>query len=747
MDITSMLLLASLVPRLVICGIVNGNETKPHSRPYMVSIQNTSLHHICGGSLISDEFVLTAAHCRDHGEVLTVVLGAHSLKNKKEGSIRISVKSYHPYSEKLDPQNDIMLLRLHKKVAPTNKVNFISLPIPQKKVIAGTVCSVAGWGRLWMSGPMSDRLMEANVKIMSSELCKKRWRTSHFKVNYSFKKMTCAYGCGGSCMGDSGGPLVCGRFVVGVLSFGDPCCCNSPDLPNVYAKTSEYLTWINQIIKNHSHNELQTNHSRAANMFISELLIVSLLPYLTFSASVKSGIVNGKEARPHSRPYMVSVQNRKRHTCGGFLVSDQFVLTAAHCYKKEQELTAVVGAHDHNDGSSRINVKIYHIHPGYESETLLNDIMLLQLHSKVNKSSKISWIPIPKKDMDVKAKSECSVAGWGKTSGNGKASAKLMEVNVTIENNKGCQKFWGKTYSTSRMLCTCGHGGFCQGDSGGPLVCNNVAVGVVSFYKAGNCDTPPMPNVYTKISKFLPWIRSVLNGAFGADIINGKKAEKNSMLYMASVQVNGKHSCGGFLIDPSYVLTAAHCDKSGNMSVILGTHDIRAKEAALKRHTVSKRHKHPSYKTVKAGNDIMLLKLSKKVKIGKDVKLVAIPSKVKPLKPNSKCQVAGWGKTEKANVVDNLLVTNVLSINFTICQTMWKEINVQLPDNVLCAGGFETKSGACQGDSGGPLVCGNQAVGIVSFNMGRCDYPNVPNIYTQISKYAIWIKKVIGGGG
>uniref|UniRef100_A0A672K435 trypsin n=1 Tax=Sinocyclocheilus grahami TaxID=75366 RepID=A0A672K435_SINGR len=96
---------------------------------------------------------------------------------------------------------------------------------------------------------------------------------------------------------------------------------------------------------------------------------------------------------------------------------------------------------------------------------------------------------------------------------------------------------------------------------------------------------------------------------FGADIINGKKAKKNSMLYMASVQIDGKHNCGGFLINPSYVLTAAHCDKSGNMTVILGTHNISPQGAHLRRYTVQNRHKHPSYKDAKTGNDIMLLKV------------------------------------------------------------------------------------------------------------------------------------------
>uniref|UniRef100_A0A3B1K5V7 Si:dkey-78l4.13 n=1 Tax=Astyanax mexicanus TaxID=7994 RepID=A0A3B1K5V7_ASTMX len=230
---------------------------------------------------------------------------------------------------------------------------------------------------------------------------------------------------------------------------------------------------------------------------ISLLLLATLVPSPTRS---DVGIINGTEAKPHSRPYMVSVQRNGKHTCGGFLVSEHFVMTAAHWEK----LTVVLGAHElqkSNSALGRVAVKFYHIHPMYDSERLLNDIMLLQ------KSQRISWIPIPTKDKDIKAKQACSVAGWGRQETNGSVSKRLMEVDVRVMDNKLCQKYWRTDYSTSRMVCA--EQGFCQGDSGGPLVCKGTAVGIVSFTDSKSCNSPKMlPNVYTKISKFLPWINA-----------------------------------------------------------------------------------------------------------------------------------------------------------------------------------------------------------------------------------------------
>ncbi|XP_016113178.1 cathepsin G-like [Sinocyclocheilus grahami] len=244
---------------------------------------------------------------------------------------------------------------------------------------------------------------------------------------------------------------------------------------------------------------------------ISLLLLASMLPHLTFTAHV--GVVNGSEAKPHYRPYMVSVQAFGQHYCGGFLISDEFVLTAAHCWKGFGTRMVVVGAHDLSDSNTlkRIGVKDYFPHPNYKISPIQNDIMLLRLQEKVKINNDVKWIALPKDGENVQENTLCSVAGWGDLWTVGEPSSRLMESNVYLMINRECYNRWGEIYySLSQMMCTYGHGGFCSGDSGGPLVCGDTAVGVVSYRYIALCNSPEKPNVYTKISAYLPWIHQII---------------------------------------------------------------------------------------------------------------------------------------------------------------------------------------------------------------------------------------------
>uniref|UniRef100_A0A3B4H458 trypsin n=1 Tax=Pundamilia nyererei TaxID=303518 RepID=A0A3B4H458_9CICH len=214
---------------------------------------------------------------------------------------------------------------------------------------------------------------------------------------------------------------------------------------------------------------------------------------------------------------MASVQNNKKHTCGGFLVSKDFVMTAAHCrFENPKSLSVVLGTHDlrKENKKMRYGVKMICRHPAFKEVANGNDIMLLKLSKKVPLGNKkpIKLIPLPIQKLNLEENEICSVAGWGPTEpGKSGYVNELQVLDVPIINKDKCQKLWRRTLKN--VICTGGYkakSGICQGDSGGPLVCNESAVGIVSFNNNNSCKYPDVPNVYTDISQFLPWITDIL---------------------------------------------------------------------------------------------------------------------------------------------------------------------------------------------------------------------------------------------
>lgn len=245
-------------------------------------------------------------------------------------------------------------------------------------------------------------------------------------------------------------------------------------------------------------------------------LIILLQLFATTGASY-SGIVGGREAEKHSRPYMVSLQHRNAHCCGGILIRKDFVLTSGHCLM-HYPLVAILGAHNLfiTKAQQRINVSKYYRHPLHlKFNQTRYDIMLLKLKTKAKIDEMVDVIGLPKKNEQIPEKTKCSVAGWGMTKSNTASVNVLMEANVTAGSYDPCKRVWTRKYfDPKQMLCTpTGKGkGFCQGDSGGPLVCNTRAQGIVAYNYQGDCEGTAFPQVYMKISFFLPWIKEVLDG-------------------------------------------------------------------------------------------------------------------------------------------------------------------------------------------------------------------------------------------
>ncbi|XP_056435985.1 granzyme B-like isoform X2 [Gadus chalcogrammus] len=243
--------------------------------------------------------------------------------------------------------------------------------------------------------------------------------------------------------------------------------------------------------------------------------ILLLLCLGCFSGASDSGIVEGTESKPHSRPYMVSLQQQKGlHHCGGALVRKDFVLTSAHCNKFG--LTAVLGAHNitkEEKSQQRIQVARYHVHPNYKDGLYGFDVMLLKLKTNSILNKYVKPIGLPKKDKRIVANIKCSVAGWGISPPSIAASDVLRESAVKTRSVNECKNIWRDYFNISQMICTHSSGkkgGICKGDSGGPLICRRDALGIAAYYGTDKCDNPTYPNVFMKIPSFVQWIKEVM---------------------------------------------------------------------------------------------------------------------------------------------------------------------------------------------------------------------------------------------
>lgn len=227
-----------------------------------------------------------------------------------------------------------------------------------------------------------------------------------------------------------------------------------------------------------------------------------------------------------------------------------------------------------------------------------------------------------------------------------------------------------------------------------------------------------------------------------ARIVGGSEVESGAHEYAVYITDEyGQQFCGGALVAPDRVVTAAHCvadSEPEDLGVVAGRQDKRSDEgteAGVRQVWV-----HDDYYTVTEGNDVAVLQLDQ------DLPYRTIDPATKDdgdlYRVGTKATVLGWGTTsENGKPSDRLRAARVPVRADADCVNAY---DTYTKNQMVCAGYREGGTDACQGDSGGPLVAGGRLIGIISWGEG-CARPGKYGVYTEVRHYAEWIETAGAG--
>ncbi|XP_064484457.1 sushi, von Willebrand factor type A, EGF and pentraxin domain-containing protein 1-like isoform X2 [Ornithodoros turicata] len=274
-------------------------------------------------------------------------------------------------------------------------------------------------------------------------------------------------------------------------------------------------------------------------VWLAEKLTNGTIDYSVCGSTQRHNIDTGKEDGPQARiaggedvetpwPWMVKL-NRSGALCGASIISRTWILTAAHCVSnggryeivRPEEIQIQLGLTDTRNTSSVKNIPVKSIirHEDYNGTTFENDIALLELQSNMTYDAYIRPICLPPGKLRSSshfypAKKHAFAIGWGK-SGTWNTMQKLQQVKITIHDDATCTSAHKNHTYTDNMMCAGGYGegDSCKGDSGGPLMQGVTKdeyiwtqVGIVSWGQGEGCKKSGKPGVYTRLSRYRPWI-------------------------------------------------------------------------------------------------------------------------------------------------------------------------------------------------------------------------------------------------
>ncbi|NXN68752.1 OVCH2 protein, partial [Himantopus himantopus] len=782
--------------------IVGGSQVKQGSHPWQVSLKRRQ-KHFCGGTIVSAQWVITAAHCivdRNVLRYLNVTAGEHDLTIRENGEQTLPVKYVikHPNFDPRRPMNyDIALLKLDGAFNFSSSVLPACLPDPGEKFEAGYICTACGWGRLNENGVLPQVLYEVNLPILNSKECSRALST--LKKPIQGDTIMCAgFPDGGkdACQGDSGGPLLCRRkhgawTLAGVISWGMGCARGwisnekkkhyNRGSPGIFTDLSAVLSWIRENMgaafcsiqdgklpdsegELHfpgSPKQFYQNHQLCVwTLFVPEGNYILLhfshfdiepetfCDYDSLSVYSKDDRLVGKFCG-HDLPLPILI--------GSDSVRLKFVSDNKD-YGTGFSMTYKALTPDILPGKSKSNSGCESLAVLFE-EGVLQSMHYPELYSNM---ADCQWIICAPKDhvikltyqsFEVEESEDCSYD----------AVTVYEDVGKEEEIAKSCGfALPAPVLSSSPMMLIVFHsdetetfGGFRATISFIHVTGNRSSLGDCLFGAAQRL----LETSVLSVSDDICGMPSNQPRFIFSRIIGGEEAVPYSWPWQVSVQISDEHICGGAILAKEWVVTAAHCFNSKELyrdlwMVVTGLHDLTEQEYRQKR-SVKRYIIHPSFNKTTMNSDIALLQLAEPFEFNNYVRPVCLPAKEEVVQPSRVCVVTGWGAHEEDREKGKKLhQLEVPILVLDTCQSYYINLPSKVTQRMICAG-FPLEEGkdSCTGDSGGPLVCPSEdnsgfytLHGITSWGLG-CGRKSYPGVYTNVGVFVDWIKQSVNSSG